>query len=465
MHPFSLELDMSNFAPSQPSLKRRVIGASTWSLVGYTISYAIRFASSLLMTRLLVPDMFGVMTIAMTVMTGLAMFTDIGLRQNIIQSHRNDELYLNTAWVVQIVRGALLWFVGIMFSLILFAVGHLTVLPPTTAYSDRTLPYVIAVLSFSVFIGGLQSTKLSEASRNLSLGRITQIQIFAQVAGLFSMVAWAFFQKSVWTLVVGHIVATIATTLLSHSWLPGVSNRWQWERSALHDIIHFGKWIFISSILGFFANSADRILLGGLVDSATLGVFSIAVTIFGIVYQFFVKFILEVAFPALSEVVRERPTQLKRNYYRLHTIAALFSYFGAGLLFISGDRFIILLYDARYADAGWMLTILAVAIPTIPFSLAYYCLLALGLPKLFTNLVIIRVCATVACIPIGFKFFGMPGAVWGIVAGYYSGIPATMYFQAKHGFFSTWNELRLLLAVVPGVLVGFGFNNIVAQGN
>ena len=66
--------------PNRISLKRRVLGAGTWTLGGFAFSYAVRLGSSLLMTRLLVPGMFGVMAIATMVMTGLAMFSDMGLR-------------------------------------------------------------------------------------------------------------------------------------------------------------------------------------------------------------------------------------------------------------------------------------------------------------------------------------------------------------------------------------------------
>ena len=77
----------------------------------------IRFGSNLVMTRLLMPEAFGVMSIATTVMVGLAMFSDLGLRQFIVQSSRgNDPSYLNTAWAIQILRGALLWVVSVAVS-------------------------------------------------------------------------------------------------------------------------------------------------------------------------------------------------------------------------------------------------------------------------------------------------------------------------------------------------------------
>ena len=47
----------------------------------------------------------------------LNMLSDIGLRQQIIQSPRGDEpVFLDTAWVVQIVRGILLWLVALLLS-------------------------------------------------------------------------------------------------------------------------------------------------------------------------------------------------------------------------------------------------------------------------------------------------------------------------------------------------------------
>ena len=78
------------------------------------------------MTRLLVPEMFGVMAIAMLVMMGLAMFSDLGLTQNIVQSRRGSEsAYLNTAWTIQIIRGLLLWLLAPCISLAVFAANHL----------------------------------------------------------------------------------------------------------------------------------------------------------------------------------------------------------------------------------------------------------------------------------------------------------------------------------------------------
>ena len=135
--------------PDRIPLKRRVITAGAWSLAGYAVSQVIRFGSNLIMTRLLVPEMFGVMAIATIVMVGLAMFSDLGLRQSIVQSRRGDDpAFLNTAWALQILRGLVLWAIALAIALGLYLADRAGMVPAGSVYADPSLPWVIAALSF-----------------------------------------------------------------------------------------------------------------------------------------------------------------------------------------------------------------------------------------------------------------------------------------------------------------------------
>ena len=229
------------------------------------------------MTRLLAPEMFGVMTIAQTVMIGLVLFSDLGLRLNVIQSRRgSDPVFLNTAWVTQILVGCLLALGAILVASSLALANHLGLLPPESTYAAPTLPYVLAALGFGLLIAGFESTKAAESSRRLALGRLVRIQITAQVAGVVSMLAFAAVSRSIWALVIGALVSVAMETLLSHLWLPGTRNRVQWDRKAFREILGFGRWILASSMIGFLANAGDKVLLGWMVSATQLGVYSIA---------------------------------------------------------------------------------------------------------------------------------------------------------------------------------------------
>src|SRR5438093_11787610 len=141
--------------PPSTSLKQRVLSAGAWSLGGYGLNLALRLGTNLLMTRLLVPDMFGTMAIAIIVMSGLAMFSDLGLRQSIVQSKRGDDsAFLNTAWAIQIIRGVLLWFLALGISMLVAHANSRGLVPKDSVYADPNLPYVIAVLAFGTVIVG-----------------------------------------------------------------------------------------------------------------------------------------------------------------------------------------------------------------------------------------------------------------------------------------------------------------------
>src|SRR5262249_20873731 len=154
-----------------------------------------------------------------------------------------------------------------------------------------------------------------EASRNISLGTITKIELAAQIVGLLCMLGWASIDRSIWALVAGTISAVMAITVMSHIWLPGTPNRWHWDQSAAQEIAHFGKWILMSSTLGFFISNGDRLLLGGFVNPTVLGLYVIAFGIYSAIEGGVTKMISDIMFPALSEIIRERPADLKISYY------------------------------------------------------------------------------------------------------------------------------------------------------
>ena len=60
--------------------------------------------------------------------------------------------------------------------------------------------------------------------------------------------------------------------------------------------------------------------------------------------------------------------------------------------------------------------------------------------------------------PIGFHFFGLPGALWGFVLSYFSALPTTIFYQVKYGLFDLRKELLLLAVVLVGMILAEGFN-------
>ena len=58
--------------------------------------------------------------------------------------------------------------------------------------------------------------------------------------------------------------------------LPGTRNRFHWDRSSADEMMSFGRWIFVSTLLTFLAMQADRLIFGKLITLTDLGVYGVA---------------------------------------------------------------------------------------------------------------------------------------------------------------------------------------------
>ena len=164
-----------------------------------------------------------------------------------------------------------------------------------------------------------------------------------------------------------------------------------------------------------FALYADRIVLGGLVTPSLLGQFAIAATLVGAIQGIFARLNLSVVMPVLSETVRGDRGRLKEVFYRVRLPTDLTLLFCAGLLAATGQLVVDVLYDRRYAEAGWMLQILAVSLVWARQDATRQLYLALGQPKYVAFLNFARFVSVFAALFVGFHLGGIRGAIWGFV--------------------------------------------------
>jgi len=445
--------------PQTATLRQRVLRAGGWIIAGYVGIQAIRLGGNLIMTRLLVPDMFGVLAIATMVTIILGMLSDIGLSQNIVQSRRGDDpAFLDTAWVVQVLRGVFLWLLALMLSMALHVAQRAGILPMNSAYASPVLPLVITVTSFSAVILGFLSTKVATAQRSFDQKRPIQIEVISQLAGLVVMIVIGLASHSIWALVAGGLISTVVVTVLSHAWMNGHPNRFRWEKNALLDLIDFGKWIFVSSAAFVLVTNGDRLLLGGIMDTGVLGLYAIAALIVGAIEGVLSRLFMAVGLPALSETARNNPSRLREVYYKLRVPGDLLLLFLTGLVFTAGQLVIDLLYDPRYALAGGMLQILGLSFFSARYLVTLQVYVAVGAPRYQTVTNLVRLLSLYTVVPTLYYIGGTPAAIWGIALHALATVPVIYKFNAKLGLNDFRRELLVLVALPAGFVCGSALN-------
>ncbi len=387
-------------------LKAKAIRGAGWTIGGYGAQQVLRMGSSIVLTRLLFPEAYGIMAIANVYMIGLQMFSDVGLRQSVIQNPRGkDPDFLNTVWTMQIVRGFVLW-------LISCAIAY----PVSKFYGEPILFPVLCVLGFSAAVRGFQTTVYATANRDLRLGKITILELVTQGIGIVVTVVWAMFHSSVWALAGGGAISAVLAVILGFAVLPGHAHRLRWEKSAASDLFRFGRWIFLATILGYFANYGDRLILGKFMSAADFGVYSLAITWTGLIRHINNKVGDRVLIPIYAAKRDATPEEMRPKIHKMRLAKAGVALPISAFLILFGQAMISLMYDSRYHDAGWMLQAIAVGVGFHAVMNIGDFMLSRGRSGLFFVVVVLDSITTLLCMTIGGAVAGPSGIVFGVAA-------------------------------------------------
>ncbi len=427
----------------------RAMRSSAWTLGAYGASQVIRLASNLILTRILFPETFGMMALVTIAMVGLQQFSDVGIAPSINQHKRGDDPdFLDTAWTIQAVRGFLLWFGTCALAW-----------PIAQFYGEPMLAQLLPVAGLTLVIGGFNPTRIETANRHLMIGRLTVLDLISQIAGIVAMVALALVFRSVWALVFGSIVNAIVKLVLTHFFLEGGVNRFKWEKEAAHHLIHFGKWIFLSTMCGFIVAQGDRLILGKYLSLEMLGIYNVG--------YFLASFPLMLGGAVIGRIMvplyREKPPLASpENFHKLHVMRMMIT--GLLMTLLLGAAFfgitaVDLLYDARYALAGPIVVMVACLQIPLVIGMSYdQAALAAGDSRGFFAILAAKAALLLLFMLLGAHFGGLVGALLGQGLAAVLSYPLVIWLARRYG---AWDPVHDSLFAI----VGFGLGGLAISLN
>ncbi len=429
------------------------MNATFWTVLDYGASTLMRVVSSLIMTRLLLPAAFGEAGLVMTLIVGVTLLSDIGLAPSVIQNKRGDEpAFLNTVWTIQAMRGAAIWVVALLLAY-----------PASVFYRDPHLLRVLPVLALITVLNGLNGTGLITLSKHMGVKRLFLLDFSTQLVSTAVTIGLALWLHSVWALVLGNVGSNVYRLVLSHmrSVVPGTRNRFQLDRSAVREIVHFGKWIFLGTAAFFFASQADRLVLGRLVSLTTLGVYSVAFQISDIPRAVINAFSNKIGLPFASKLNHLPMDEFRTRFlmYRRYVLLA-----GAVLLstmVVWGGWVITKVYPARFHDASWMIPILALGLwHTLLYNTTAPAMLARGVATYNAGGNALYAGTMLVGIPLAFHAFGLRGAIVAIAAGDLPLYCVTQAGAVRHGLKPLVQDAGLTAVYIVLLLGQYGLHRL-----
>lgn len=414
------------------SIKARLLRSSGWISIGYIASQAIRLGSNLILTRVLFPEAFGLIALVTVFIVGLTMLSDIGVAPSIQQSARGDDpAFIDTAWTIQAVRGGVLW-------LLCWPLGIFV----AWIYDDVRLETMLPVAGLSLLISGFNPTRIETASRHLTLGRVTLIDLAAQIAGLVLLIWLAVTMKSVWALVIGGVFSSLIRLVFMDRFLPGPRNRFHWSPQDASELIHFGKWIFLSTLCGFVLAQGDKTILGKYLSMEMLGIYNIGYFMAGFPQALAARVMAQVMIPLHRECP---PGASAANFAVVRKSRFMMTFLVLAMQFtlaFSGVWIVDLLYDDRFAAAGAV--VVAIACMGIPYLIGMtydYSALAQGDSRGLFHLLLAKVILQTTLFILGMEYYGLAGALSGLWLSQVLVHPLVIRLARKHGAWDPWHDL------------------------
>jgi O-antigen/teichoic acid export membrane protein len=327
-----------------------LVKGAVWTVAWFGVSQALRVATNIILARLLAPELFGIMQISNSLGMGVQLLSDIGVGQNIV-FHRdaNDPDFYNTAWSLQLIRGILLWLV---FSA--------CAVPIAKFYQSTIFELIIPVAGLNIVLTGFTSTSIFLLQKRMKFSRLTGFNIVVGIGSSAALMTFAYFSPTIWSLVYGSLAGATISMVGSFFVLPDVRQRFFISRKYVSEMLSFGKWVFVSSIVYFLSGNFDRLYLAKMIPLTLLGVYGIARALADMLSAVIVLVGYHVIFPVVASHSQMPRSELRNQLAPIRMKFLLATALGVSLLGTVADLAIKACYDERYHATGGMLSILII---------------------------------------------------------------------------------------------------------
>ncbi len=241
---------------------KRVFTNFLWRFAERSGAQLVAFVVSVILARLLEPEIYGTIALVTVFITILNVFIDSGMANALIQKKDADDLDFSSVFYFNITVCSLLYI------LLCLAAPFIAAF-----YAIPELTPVIRVLSLTLVISGLKNVQQAYVSRTMQFKRF----FFATLGGTLGAAAvgifMAFKGMGIWALVAQQLFNAAVDTLVL--W---ITVRWRPKRmfslERLKGLLSYGWKLLVSELLNTVYNNIRQLIIGKLYSSGDLAYYN-----------------------------------------------------------------------------------------------------------------------------------------------------------------------------------------------
>jgi PST family polysaccharide transporter len=396
--------------PRPPSLGKQVVQGAMWNYGGFLVSKGLLFVATLILARILSPSEFGLVGMALLVITALDILRDFGIGASLIYRQRDGQAAANLAVLLSAVIGVML-FVGNWLLAPFVTVFFKTNGPEETA----TVTGLVQVLGFSLLFAGLGSTQDALLQKAIDYRRRMIPEVGRTLIKGVLQVALALAGFGVWSLVWGQVIGEACATILLwtvSSWRPTRLL----DRTLLRPMVNYGTQIMMVGGLGWLVADIDYLIIGRFLGDAALGLYTLAFRIPELIIRNLAQAVSNVAFPVAARFQEDKAAMRHAYLTMQHYMLAILAPLGFGLFAVTPSLIHILFQD-KWEPAIPVMELLSIYMVLSGIShwpgVVYK---AVGRPDILNRLSFLKLVLLVPTLWWAATTYGIVGVGWGQVA-------------------------------------------------
>ena len=241
--------------------QKHAIAGFSWQTLQKVFTTGLSFIKIFILARLLSPEQFGLFSLVMIALGTTESITQTGVNITILQSKQPIRYFLDTAFVIAIIR-------GFIIGSLMIVMGYLM----SNYYNEPDLFPMVAIVALVPIIKGFINPAIVSWQKNFEFAKDSLYSSFRITVEILAQIALAFVMHSTWALVLGVIAGAIFEVCLSFIMLKE-KPIFHYIRSRGSLIFKNARWLSLSSLLSYLNDNVDDFLLGKIVGTHKLGIY------------------------------------------------------------------------------------------------------------------------------------------------------------------------------------------------
>ena len=334
-------------AQDDASLDHRIMRGSAWVAVSYGGRNLVTLLTTLALVRLLDPQAFGLVALAMTVLVVVDQVQNAGAAAALV--YRRDD--------VPVAAGSAFLFV-LCSSVALFGLAQ--VVSPLVADLFRTpeLTNVLRAMSFLLITRSVGAIPLALLERNIDCRSLSVCELTGALGQAGVSLGLAVSGFGVWSIVLGQLAGSAIQSALAWVVTPVRPDPRKASLDVLRQLVRYGRYVSGTNILNIANNTADNVVIGRVLGATALGFYAVAFRLADFPNTVIAHIVGRVMFPVYS-LLRDELERFRRGFIQnLQRIAVLALPVSVTIL-VCAEPLVLGLFGEKWEEAVVPLRILA----------------------------------------------------------------------------------------------------------